>query len=198
MLLVFLILLNCVLTYVFPMQEAYHQYFNEKVKEIQSKWPRDFRDIALDLVPIISSFAVDYTQEEFEKNSRELISAASRNNISRVKQLLQIGVDINKKEDKTGYTALIYAARNGNRDIVQLLIENKADLNIVDNEGNTALMCTIYYSCDEIAKLLIAKGTDLNILNAQNQAALTFARRYKRSEIINLILAIQEKSFSLS
>ena len=42
--------------------------------------------------------------------------------------------------DEEGNTALMYASYNGNREIVELLIENGADIDHENNDGNTALM----------------------------------------------------------
>ena len=41
--------------------------------------------------------------------------------------------------DSTGYTGLHYAALNGHKDIVALLLKYGANPNIVDNNGSTAL-----------------------------------------------------------
>lgn len=194
-LLTFLTVFNFFVIHGASTEEIYKKYLDDRIIQVINSWPNDFPSLPPAFIPIISGFAADAcTLEEFEKNSIELISAASENNIYRIKQLLEIGVDINKKEDKTGWTALIYAARNGNKAIVQLLIENQADLNIVDNVGNTALMRAIYRSYDEIAELLIVKGADLNIINDGNWTALSLAEYYNRSEIIKLINTIQIKA----
>ena len=52
-------------------------------------------------------------------------------------------------------TGIIMATKNGHRNIIQLLIENKALLNIKDYYGKTALD---YASNKEIRKLLIKYG----------------------------------------
>jgi ankyrin repeat protein len=41
--------------------------------------------------------------------------------------------------DSKGYTALMYAASNGQDEVVKLLLKNSADKNIQSNKGNTAL-----------------------------------------------------------
>jgi len=44
------------------------------------------------------------------------------------------------EKDRYGFTALIYASKLGYDNIVQFLIDRKANLNIRDNNGLTALM----------------------------------------------------------
>lgn len=65
--------------------------------------------------------------------TKELIKAISEGNISQVKKLLNEGVDVNIK-DKDGSTALIWASSHGNKQIVKMLLEIGAyvDINIVN------------------------------------------------------------------
>ena len=39
----------------------------------------------------------------------------------------------------SGWTSLMYAADNGNSDLVNILLENKADINAMDNYGELQL-----------------------------------------------------------
>ena len=55
-----------------------------------------------------------------------------------VKYLIESGADINAK-DKNGWTALMFAARNGYDKIAQLLIKSGADIKAKDRDGKTAL-----------------------------------------------------------
>ncbi|KAF5345969.1 hypothetical protein D9756_010931 [Leucocoprinus leucothites] len=62
--------------------------------------------------------------------------------------------------DKDGWTALHLAARNGHTEIVKVLAELKADLNLQDKYGETALHLATKNIHAEIAKFL----TKLKIL----------------------------------
>ena len=55
-----------------------------------------------------------------------------------VKLIIQAGADVNVKST-LGYTPLIWAARAGNLEITQLLIELGANVHDTDNDGNNAL-----------------------------------------------------------
>jgi hypothetical protein len=66
--------------------------------------------------------------------------------------LLEKGVNVNRMDDKTP-TALMLAARSGNLDLVRLLVENGADINVVV-EGNTARSQAITPEIDEYLESL--------------------------------------------
>lgn len=83
---------------------------------------------------------------------------------SEVAKLLLEKKDINKK-NKKGMTPLLFqilsAANSGGddaRQIVKLLIDNNADVDLSDETGQTPLWLASLYGNVEIVKMLIAKG----------------------------------------
>ncbi|XP_048588596.1 ankyrin repeat and MYND domain-containing protein 1-like [Nematostella vectensis] len=74
-----------------------------------------------------------------ECGSEELLQAASAGDGITVSRLLQEGhvhVDV---ADKTGYTALLAAAVNCHRDVINCLLDNGADVNKLNDEGLSVL-----------------------------------------------------------
>lgn len=47
----------------------------------------------------------------------------------------ELDIDIDERESITGATALIVAARNNNFSVAKMLLDNGADVSIVDNKG---------------------------------------------------------------
>ena len=62
--------------------------------------------------------------------------AAEQGNIEAVKQHLDAGVNVNKK-DQLGETPLHSAAKEGHMQIIELLITKGADVNAMDDGGHT-------------------------------------------------------------
>jgi ankyrin repeat protein len=112
-------------------------------------------------------------------------------NLAMVNFLIKNGADVNAV-DKAGNTALMLAAKNGNItlllqnkdkaeaalkdvdvDIVKLLLDNKADVNVVAKDGTTALMLAAEVGNTEIVKSLLDKGANANITRTQNGEILT-------------------------
>ena len=106
---------------------------------------------------------------------------AREGDIAAVKQHLAAGTDVNTK-DKTGGTALISATLNGQKEIIELLIANKADLNIGLKKGKwTALhfastpMSTKGFSDLEILEVLLRNGVNVNATDEEGKTQLDVA-----------------------
>lgn len=105
---------------------------------------------------IFSAPGLNLNMKNLDK-SVPLIRAADRNNIPAVEALLKRGVDVNRCND-TG-TALSYAVRKNHLHVCDLLIKNKADVNLVsDSLGKTPLKLAKEKGSIELVKLLEAAG----------------------------------------
>jgi ankyrin repeat protein len=91
-----------------------------------------------------------------------LIPAADRGHVDVVRELLQTEIDVDHAND-LGWTALLEAVILGDggaphREIVQLLVDAGADLQLADREGVTALEHARRNDYDEIVTILEAAG----------------------------------------
>ena len=75
--------------------------------------------------------------------------------------------DLNVRASQHGQTALMLAVSHGRLDMVDLLLEAGADVNIRDEDGSTALMCAAEHGHMEIVKLLM-RHPDININATDN------------------------------
>jgi len=69
-------------------------------------------------------------------------------------------INVHAKENKKGQNALMWAAAGGHAQIVQLLIENGADINGVSHAGFTPLLFAARSGDIETSRLLIDAGAD--------------------------------------
>jgi len=71
-----------------------------------------------------------------------------------------------------GFTALMYAAREGAADTVLALAEGGADLNQGDPDGATALILAIINAHYDLAAMLVEKGAGLDVADATGMTPL--------------------------
>ena len=83
----------------------------------------------------------------------QLNLAISKGDLAKVQQLVEIGVDVNKKDER-GKTPLMYAIFFKQTEIVAYLIRNGADYRAEDSRGNTIEDYAKKSKSEEIIKLV--------------------------------------------
>jgi hypothetical protein len=104
------------------------------------------------------------SQENPKPPSIDIHAAAFMGNLDAIRQHIQAGTDLNKKDDY-GSTPLITAAVFGKTEVALALIEAGADLNLKNNDGSTPLHSAAFFGRTEIVKALLENGADKNLKN---------------------------------
>lgn len=112
--------------------------------------------------------------------------AARTNDTAVLKRYLAGKGDPNRR-DPNGHTLLILAAYNGARESVDVLLKNRADVNLQDGMG-TALMAASFKGDIAIAQKLLAAGARVNERNGIGATALMFAALTARVETVRMLL----------
>ena len=108
--------------------------------------------------------------------------AAKAGHIEAVKKHLDMGTDVNEKDDLQ-MTPLLYA---DTKEIAELLIAKGADVDAMDMQGMTPLNMAASAGHAGIAELLISKGANVN---AKDNHGLTPLHRAETKEITELLIA---------
>ncbi len=139
--------------------------------------------------------------KESFKGQTALMWAAAEGHADIVKVLLAKGADpkiLSDDRDSTlpklpagspnapvsrgGLTALSFAARQGNIDALNALLDGGASINQKDVDGNSALVLAILNKHYDLAQVLVAKGADVNLSNKDGRSPLFTAVELKNEE----------------
>lgn len=122
-----------------------------------------------------------------------LMEAASWGDEEMVSLLLAGGARVNDKESSGGWTALMWAANNGNAAAVKALLDAGANPDEGDSEGWTALMLAATDSRgdggSEAVELLARVTKDVNRTDKMGRGALMSAAMYGSSNGVKALLA---------
>ena len=109
-----------------------------------------------------------------------LMMAAYQGLLSMVKLMVETyEVEVNK----TGWTALHYAATNGHDNVVKYLLYHAAYIDAESPNATTPLMMAAMNGHITTVKLLLDEGADMNLRNQQKMDVIDFAKRYHQDEI---------------
>lgn len=115
----------------------------------------------------------------------DLLTAMNQNDVPQVMSLLQRGMDVNTS-DKSGNTLLIMAARNGEEQILDYLLTNRANVLKINKYGDSALMLAALNGHLPAVTRLVAAKSDLN---PKGWTPLIYATFNNRVEVMRFLLA---------
>jgi ankyrin repeat protein len=91
-----------------------------------------------------------------------LMTAARVGTLASVKALLARGAAVDRKDDKHGQTALMWAAAEGHAPVIQMLIEVGADFRARLASGMTPLLFAVREGHSDAVRVLLKAGADVN------------------------------------
>ena len=138
--------------------------------------------LLLSLVLASSSFATEY-----EPGWVKFIKLGNLKSITQVLQS-DFYFGLMWKRDAFGGTPLHIAAGHGLTDVVELLLENKANVNALDKFGRTALIDALNSGKIELVSLLLANGCQVEIACRDGRTALHIAVLHDLKEVVKLLL----------
>ena len=116
-----------------------------------------------------------------------LISAAIADDLQALEAVLTRD-NVNVRDKNLGTTALEYAVRNGNREMVQILLSAGADVNILDDSKQTVLMMLGEDATVEIVWDLINGGAKVNLQDEEGDSALIEAARQRNLPVLTALV----------
>jgi len=103
--------------------------------------------------------------------------------------LLKNNPDLVFSNDINGMTPLNTAARYGHKEVAELLLVSKADVNTRDKSGKTPLEWASTEDHLDVVKLLLANNAKVNATEPSGMTALFYTARNGHKEVAELLLA---------
>ncbi|XP_026167947.1 ankyrin repeat domain-containing protein 26 isoform X7 [Mastacembelus armatus] len=121
-----------------------------------------------------------------EKDLGKIHKAASVGDLAKLKQLAKKN-DINQR-DKENRTALHIACASGHVEMVQFLVDSKAELNLCDNQNRSALMKGVQCQHERCVITLLDSHADPNLVDINGNTALHLAANIPSVSTAGLLL----------
>lgn len=114
--------------------------------------------------------------------------AVTNGNASDVQQELDAGANPNALYGEGIVTPLIKASTSGSVDVVKILLNAGADVNLENMQGNTALHSAARFGHADIVSVLIESGADNSSENSLGWTPLMRASRYGQAECVQILI----------
>jgi hypothetical protein len=122
----------------------------------------------------------------------DLQNAADDGDAAQVASLLEKGANVDFQDDKYKETALMHASVSGHPDVVKVLLQHNAKLDIVNYEGHTALYWATWGDHPDVMKMLLSAGANPNIPDNRGETPLNRAvlleTRIDATDLVKLLL----------
>eukprot|EP00957_Ditylum_brightwellii_P080238 6103117-Ditylum_brightwellii.AAC.1 len=111
-----------------------------------------------------------------------------------VKKILSQGANINEaisKQDilQDGSTALIFAACYNHKEVVEVLLSHRADVDKANNYDETPLYIATQYNHKKVVKVILLYRADIIKANNDGETPLYRATRYNHKEEVEVLLS---------
>lgn len=124
------------------------------------------------LIGIVSDYS--NFEKDIIEQSNKFHDALNKKDFNSAKEAIENGANVNLHNYYGNDTALMKAiVLRAPKNIINLILEDEADINAKNNSGETALILAIknnnwgidpeFYNTDELIKILIKRGADINI-----------------------------------
>ena len=147
--------------------------------------PKAIAQVQMAMAPRDAWFAQQYPEPQ-----RKLWNCAAEGDIDGVKAALRDGADVNAMDSRyklNGRHALNYAVKRNDGQMVKLLIDSGANIDLQNYTGYTALHHAAEFNALTAAKQLFDAGANPNLTNDAGLTPLEFAKSFGRYDFANEI-----------
>ena len=102
--------------------------------------------------------------------------------------LVEGGANIEAREERgEKNTPLLIAAKNGNAEIVKVLLEKKANIEARNDAGDTPLFVAAKEGHEEIVKMLLNAEANLDVTDVSGETPLSIATKNGHVKVVEIL-----------
>ena len=164
-----------------------------ETKDVEGHSPLHFacRSGSLDIVKLLVRAGAGVRVMDYEGHTC-LTIAASCGHTETVRYLVGLKeVEVDYADDEDG-TALHLAADNNHADVVQVLIDAGADIEVKDDRGRSPLLWSCSSGSLAVAKLLVRAGAGFGVTDNYGDTCLTIAAYRGHTETVRYLVGLKE------
>ncbi|MCF6326472.1 MAG: ankyrin repeat domain-containing protein [Devosiaceae bacterium] len=135
--------------------------------------------------------------EPLSEIKSEAFSAARNNDVAKLVQYLEQGVDPDAMNEDGDSLLYVASGARGGFEVAQFLIASGADLNLISREGRTALHTAAAWCNSQIVALLLDAGARTDIANSEGKIAMDVVCSrppQRREQVLALFFQAQSDS----
>merc|ERR1712137_994458 len=122
-------------------------------------------------------------QDSIESYTWEFFHAAGNNNVKRLNELLELGVDVNQIDTDTGNTALHMACTKGQKHAIFFLVDQGADIEAQNKKGSTPLHMLVTHRFNTLVTWMVKQGADITVEDARGFTPYDMALPWLQKEM---------------
>jgi ankyrin repeat protein len=120
-------------------------------------------------------------------SSGDICTASETGDADSVRGLLKRSPDLAYVQDKVGRMPIHLAAIRGHKNVVEVLLANKVDVNIKDKSGRTPLHWAAHDGHTDLARFLLANGAEVLPKNFEGDTPLRWALEHDHQDVAELL-----------
>lgn len=137
---------------------------------------------------LFCAFSLFCTSSAFSQ-SQSIFQEIKKQNIRQIEKIISDQPDLLDARDKSGDTPLLKAARAGNLQIVEFLLEKGADATAVNHKNRDILNIAVTIQNSDLAKMALAAGANPKMVTSIYQgSALIYASAKGQDAIVDMLI----------
>ncbi|XP_031779011.1 inversin-B-like [Nasonia vitripennis] len=155
-----------------------------------------------ELVPLLMKYKADVTARDSDGQSvlHRLASSSYGEHVDLAKTLIRKGVSVDGRDSIRQYQPIHWAVQCGKHKLVNLLLDNGADVNAQMIGGESPLYLAVQYACPiALLRTLLNRGANVDLKTIGGQTVLHNACRHcnkKNVKIMKLLLSVGANVFA--